>query len=40
VKNEKVIAYANKRFSLVEKEFHPMEGDHECYALVWVYYAF
>jgi hypothetical protein len=30
-----VIAYANKILSFVEKEFHLMEGDHECYALVW-----
>jgi hypothetical protein len=32
-KNEKVIAYANKGLSLVQKKYHPMEG--ECYALVW-----
>ncbi len=29
-KNERIIAYANKGFSLVQKKFHPMEG--ECYA--------
>jgi hypothetical protein len=36
-KNEKVITYASKGLSLVQKKFHPMGG--ECYALVW-YYAF
>jgi hypothetical protein len=32
-KNEKVITYASKGFSLVQKIFHSMEG--EVYALVW-----
>ncbi len=32
-RNEYVIMYANKRFSHMQKKFHPMEG--ECYMLVW-----
>jgi hypothetical protein len=32
-KNEKVITYASKGFSFVQKKFHLIEG--ECYALVW-----
>jgi hypothetical protein len=32
-RNEHVIAYASKGLSLIQKKFHPMEG--ECYALVW-----
>jgi hypothetical protein len=32
-RNELVIAYVSKRFSLVQKKFHRMEG--ECYALVY-----
>jgi hypothetical protein len=32
-KNEKVITYVNKGLSLMQKKFHPMEG--ECYASVW-----
>jgi hypothetical protein len=31
-RNEQVIAYANKGFSLVQNKFHLMEG--ECYVLV------
>jgi hypothetical protein len=31
--NEKVVAYANKGLTLVQRKFHPMEG--ECYALIW-----
>jgi hypothetical protein len=30
---EKVIAYASKSLTEVQKKFHPMEG--ECYALIW-----
>ncbi len=30
---ERVIAYANKTLTEVQKRFHPMEG--ECYALIW-----
>jgi hypothetical protein len=30
---EKVVAYANKGLTLVQRKFHPMEG--ECYALIW-----
>jgi hypothetical protein len=30
---EKVIAYASKGLTTVQKKFHPMEG--ECYALIW-----
>jgi len=32
-KFEKVIAYASKALTEVQRKFHPMEG--ECYALVW-----
>jgi hypothetical protein len=32
-KLEKVVAYANKGLTEVQKKFHPMEG--ECYALIW-----
>jgi hypothetical protein len=31
--NERIIAYANKGLSFVQKKFHPMEG--ECCVLVW-----
>jgi hypothetical protein len=31
-KLEKVVAYANKSLTNVQKKFHPMEG--ECYALI------
>ncbi len=30
---EKVVAYASKGLTLVQRKFHPMEG--ECYALIW-----
>jgi hypothetical protein len=30
---ERVIAYASKGLTTVQKKFHPMEG--ECYALIW-----
>ncbi len=30
---EKVVAYANKGLTEVQRKFHPMEG--ECYALIW-----
>jgi hypothetical protein len=32
-KFEKVVAYANKGLTEVQRKFHPMEG--ECYALIW-----
>lgn len=32
-KDEKVVTYPSKGFSLVQKKFHPMEG--EFYVLVW-----
>ncbi len=32
-RNERVVAYVNKGFSLIQKRFHPMEG--ECYVLIW-----
>jgi hypothetical protein len=32
-KLEKVVAYASKSLTEVQKKFHPMEG--ECYALIW-----
>jgi hypothetical protein len=32
-RNERIIVYANKGLSLVQKKFHPMEG--ECCVLVW-----
>ncbi len=30
---EKVVAYASKGLTVVQRKFHPMEG--ECYALIW-----
>jgi hypothetical protein len=30
---ERVVAYASKGLTIVQKKFHPMEG--ECYALIW-----
>jgi hypothetical protein len=30
---ERVIAYASKALTVVQRKFHPMEG--ECYALIW-----
>jgi len=30
---ERVVAYANKGLTTVQKKFHPMEG--ESYALIW-----
>jgi hypothetical protein len=30
---ERVVAYANKGLTTVQKKFHPMEG--ECYVLIW-----
>jgi hypothetical protein len=32
-KFEKVVAYASKALTVVQRKFHPMEG--ECYALIW-----
>ncbi len=32
-RKERVVAYANKGLTPVQKKFHPMEG--ECYALIW-----
>jgi len=32
-RHECVIAYAKKGLFLVQRRFHPMEG--ECYALIW-----
>jgi hypothetical protein len=32
-RKEKVVAYASKGLTPVQKKFHPMEG--ECYALIW-----
>ncbi len=32
-KFERVITYANKALTKVQRRFHPMEG--ECYALIW-----
>jgi len=32
-RHEQVIAYASKGLFLVQRHFHPMEG--ECYALIW-----
>jgi hypothetical protein len=32
-KFEKVMAYARKGLTKVQRKFHPMEG--ECYALIW-----
>ncbi len=32
-KMERVVTYANKGLTAVQKKFHPMEG--ECYALIW-----
>jgi len=36
--NERVVAYVNKVSSLVQKKFHPMEG--EDYALIWGFMHF
>jgi hypothetical protein len=32
-RHDQVVAYADKGLSLVQRHFHPMEG--ECYALIW-----
>jgi hypothetical protein len=32
-RNERVVAYGSKSIYLVQKSFHPMEG--EYYALIW-----